>query len=154
MDKINLIKRICRWTVLVFGLGLVLGGAYGLDCVTNIKKQYVPVTGTIKDIKRFQERSHGKSRISYRVMIDYPTQQGVREAELGMHSAGMEIGKEIAVWYNPDQPDEVRVLNEETFVYHALILTGTLLLMSGWLLLPWLFRKMGQNASGFSVRQD
>lgn len=148
MEKIKLIKKIVRWTVLILGFGLVLGGAYGLDSVTNIKKQYVPVTGIIKDIKKFKGYRHRKRYVHYDVTVNYQTPQGMRETKLGIYSAGMKVGKGIAVWYNPDQPDEIRVLNKEKFVYYVLILTGVLLLMSGWLLLPWVFGKMGQNVSG------
>lgn len=79
--------------------------------------------------------------------VNYPTQGGMRETTLRINPVGMKVGQEMVVWYNLGRPDEIRVFSKEKFVYHVLILTGVLLLVSGWLLLPWVFGKMGRNVS-------
>lgn len=108
----------------------------------EIEQYYVPVTGRIKSIVAHKESRQGRTRTYYDVTVSYPVGQVAHEALLNSHSSFMEVGDPVALLYNPENPGEIRQVDSEKVVYGTMIGCGLILLLSDWLLLPWMFRHM------------
>lgn len=142
MKNMAYLKRIVYTLVCVIGLGVAAGGSYGFYRLHEIEQYYVPVTGRIKSIVVRKEHKKRKSRTYFDITVTYPVGNVSHEAPLNIHSSFMEIGDPVAILYNPENPEEIRQAESEKVVYGTMIGCGLILLLSDWLLLPWLFGRL------------
>ncbi len=147
MKNIIYLKRIVYTLVCVIGLGVAAGGSYGLYRLHEIERYYVPVTGRIKSIVAHKASRKGRTRTYYDITVSYLVGNVPHEAPLNIHSSFMEEGDPVQLLYNPENPGEIRQVESEKVVYGTMVGCGLILLLSDWLLLPWMFRHIERRRS-------
>lgn len=94
------------------GLGLVFSlVALGIkgSLKNKLKNCTSQTSGTIIDLKRHSSGSSGNHQTSYHPVIQFVTENGktiVKESSFGGSKTRYQIGQNIKLFYNPDNPDE------------------------------------------------
>ena len=113
--------------LLIFFIGLLLivvgitVGVFIYQDAQSFMQTGVKAEGTIKDIQVENIRetdSDGNyiTRYDYTVMITYKTEDGtILTSRLGYYDSSMKQGDSIEIFYNPDNPAEIRTGDTSTF---------------------------------------
>lgn len=114
------------------GIGMVIGGFAIRD---NSKKFYATAKQTTATIDTIYEYVSADSDhdIKHDVYISYDTEEGVHysEVDLGWYQSGMEEGQTIAVYYDPDDPRDVRTQEGSMMACIVVTLLGVVFALVG-----------------------
>lgn len=141
MGKHTMIYKLIRYTLLIVGLGITVGGAYGLSYVEKIDKEYVSTTAKIENIQMYTKHSGKRLRTNYDVVVSYMVAGKQYREKLNSYSSTMEIGGNIELKYNPENPSDIRSVEIEHTIFVAMIFVGLTILIS-YLFAPYLFGKL------------
>lgn len=142
MDKPAMIYKLICYILLIVGIGIVVGGIYGLTNVKRIDKEYIPTVAKIENIQKYTKRSSSR-RVSthYDVVVTYMVAGKQYRENLKSYSSTMKIGANIELKYNPENPSDIRSVEIEHTIFVVMIFVGVTLLIS-YLFAPYLFRKL------------
>ena len=90
----------------------------------SLKQQntFLPVKGVIADIQEFEERdSEGDLTYSYEVTVDYKIEGESYTSVMGDYKDGFEVGKEIEILYDPDDPSTIVSKGKGHVVYMFIV---------------------------------
>ena len=74
----------------------------------NQQNNFEPTTGVIKDIQEFEELdADGDRTYSYEVTVDYKVDGKAYTSVMNDYKNGFEVGKEIDILYDPDDPNVI-----------------------------------------------
>lgn len=120
------LKKAANVTGIIGGIFFMFGiifAAVGIGVLCsniNFKKNAELITAVITDIDTYTERKADGERVTrHDVYISYTVDGVEYETELNEYNSGMRVGKEIEVYYAPDNPNKVKtdsVLFEAIFI--------------------------------------
>lgn len=87
---------------------LIIGGTYLVSDI-NFRNSAEQTQGEIIDIERDSYRRNGKRHTSHNVTIGYTVDGEYYEREINQYSSRMYVGKELTVYYDPDNPGYARI---------------------------------------------
>lgn len=144
MDKQKLSRKIILLAIFVIGLLLIIGGYYGVAYLNQVEKNFVSVTAKIETIKERKEYHRGKRRVHHDVWINFPANNTTYNTSLSVYTPFMKEGDDIAIMYNPDNPNEVHSTGIEKIISWAFLLAGISFLLVDWFVLRKIFKNKGQ----------
>lgn len=136
-----MIYKLIRYTLLIVGLGIMLGGTYGLSYVGKIDKEYVSTVAKIENIQMHTKRSGKRLNTHRDVVVSYMVAGKQYREKLNSYSSTMEIGGNIELKYDPENPSDIRSVEIEHTIFVVMIFVGLTILIS-YLFAPYLFGKL------------
>ena len=107
-------------------LGLM---ALTVGTVTLFKQSsYEKTTSIITDIEKIYHAAE-ENEYEYHVFVKYRAGNETYEEELGYYEDSYEVGKEISIVYNPDNPQSITTASSGFFIY--LMIIGPVLMAVG-----------------------
>lgn len=105
----NKVEKIISPIFTIFGIVFIIIGIIALIDGTNFKERAVEVTGEIADIQTYYEYVNGDRKRRHDVYVDY-TYDGIEYEDvlLGEYNAGMNMGEDITLLCDPDNPGDIR----------------------------------------------
>ena len=101
---------------------------FGIYSILNPHTDYLETTAVITDIQ--EDYDVATETYEYRAFIDYEVDgKEYKNVEFGTANAG-DVGKQITIRYNPNNPGEIESTNSEIFSYISAGV-GALLLIAG-----------------------
>ncbi len=121
-QKGNVVVYLIGGIFALVGLGLLLGGIFWRSNNKAFFENAVEIHATITDIGIYYD-SDGEAQheVYVKYVIDDELYEDVR---LGYYSSGMREGQKVAVWYNPEDPWEIRSKEGSSFGSLLLIIMG------------------------------
>lgn len=101
--------NFCGAIFALVGLIFLISGIVTTISDINFKNNAEQTQGEIIDIERESYRSHGKTRTHHYVTIGYTVDGEYYERELSQYNSGMYVGKELTVYYDPDEPGNSKI---------------------------------------------
>lgn len=135
MNKQKLSTKITLAAIGVVGLLLIIGGYYGVAYLNQVEKNFVPVTAKIETIKERTEYHRGKRRVHHDVWVRFPAKNTTYKTSLSVYTPFMEVGDDIAIMYDPRNPNEVHSLSIEKIFAWTFFIAGISFLLVDWFVL-------------------
>ncbi len=103
MNKRSIIKTGLLF--LLIGIGLIAGGIAGFFYSQSLAESRLEVTAEITEITNYHDQDE---TVRHDVYIRFETQDGEEiRTTLGSYSSSMEVGDEITVFYDPENPEKL-----------------------------------------------
>lgn len=99
----NITKLLLMAGIVVFGIVFIVVGIIGIRQDNN----WPETTGTIKSIELVQEAVDAEDTDVYEVMVEYKVDGKTYLSDLGTYQDDFEVGKEISIRYNPENPEGI-----------------------------------------------
>jgi hypothetical protein len=113
---------------LVIGLATMMGGFYYIYCNHSFAQTAIKTTGQITKITK---KSSGENN-SYDVYITFKTSDGRKiDFRSNFYSSKMRVGNDVAILYDPQNPQNARQVNGLIFVSIFLVLFGFVFFAAG-----------------------
>lgn len=141
MAKLAMVYKMIRYTLLIVGIGMMVAGGYGLSYTKRMDKEYIPIVAKIDNIQTNTRHSGKKARVNYDVRVSYVVDGNQYLEKLNSYSADMEIGSNINLKYNPENPSDIRSVEIEHTIFLAMAFVGLTILLS-YFFAPYLFKKL------------
>lgn len=136
-----MVYKLVRCILFVVGIGILIGGAYGLSYVKRIDKEYVSTVAKIEHIQKYTKRSSKRVNNHYDVTVTYMVAGKQYSEKLNSYSSSMKVGNNIDLKYNPENPSDIRSVDIEHSIFVVMIFVGVTILLS-YLFAPYLFKKL------------
>ena len=114
-------NRTVSFFLVIFGIIAVVCGII----MMNSGKNYIETTAIITKIDVTHDTIN--EEWDYTVWVEYTVDGVTYNEELGYHENGYEEGKEIAIKYNPDNPEKIMQASNSFAIY--LIVIGPVLML-------------------------
>lgn len=93
----------------IVGTVFLIAGTVVLISDISFKNNAEQTQGEIINIERERYRRNGDNHINHYVTVGYTVDGEYYEREFSQYNSGMYVGKEITVYYNPDEPGDARI---------------------------------------------
>lgn len=104
--------RVVGFLFLVVGIVIIIGWFYLRSNNKSFYERAKETTAVITDVQkeRVYNSSRGKYEMKYNVYVSYVTleEQHVDDIYLDVYKSGMKKGQEVTIWYDPNNPEDVR----------------------------------------------
>lgn len=116
------IRMSARGVKILTALGSLLTGiimlGFSIVVIALPDAEYAETTGTIVNIEEYRDMTSSNNDIMHRVFVDYTADgKDYKNAEYGSYSSSMEIGDEVTVLYNVDEPKQIQAPGFEKVPY-------------------------------------
>ena len=117
---------------LLVGIGMVIGGFVFRNSSKKFYATAEQTTATIDTIHEYVSADTDRD-IQHDVHISYDTQEGIHysNVDLGWYQSGMKEGQTLAVYYNPNNPRDVRTQEGSMVSYIVIMIMGVVFALIG-----------------------
>ena len=108
------VSKFIPLAFVIFGIIVIIFSIKGL----NIQDDFLPAKGVIQDIQEFSTpSSDGGSDTTFEVTVDYTVDGKAYTSVMGDYEEGYEVGKEIDILYDPQDPTVIVSKGKGPFYY-------------------------------------
>ncbi|CRF35463.1 hypothetical protein BRSU_2673 [Brachyspira suanatina] len=127
--KISIIKIIAIYFA---GIVLTLNGVAGLFSFIDTKN-YIHTVGVVEECDRRKRiYKSGETRYEKTMVISYEADNhGTLYATLRSHYPFRKVGDELPLWYDPDEPQKIKLPFSDSISYILSIIIGLLIIYFG-----------------------
>ncbi|MCM1227164.1 MAG: DUF3592 domain-containing protein [Clostridium sp.] len=93
----------------IVGAVFLISGSIYLISDIDFRSNAEQTQGTIRHIETDVYRWRGKLRTSHYVTVEYTVDGENYSCEIGQYNSGMYVGKELTIYYDPDEPGNARI---------------------------------------------
>ena len=98
-----ILKLVFPIGLIIFGIIFIIMGVAGLGHASN----WPETSGEIQSIELIYEATDSEDSDVYEVMVEYKVDGKTYVSDLGVYYDDFEVGKEIAILYDPESPENI-----------------------------------------------
>lgn len=125
------LNTVFKIIAIIIGILIILFGILSLNQDFSFSKNYKEITAVVTKINQTEERdSNNKRFMKTHVYVKYIIDNKIYNNELDK-SSGYNMNDRIAIYYNPDNPNEIRTSKEMNYSGIVIIIVGFSIIIVG-----------------------
>ncbi|WP_420535850.1 hypothetical protein [Brachyspira intermedia] len=130
--------KIIKVIILAAGILLILGAIVGFVSIFIASKKYVHTVCIVEQYNSKKVYKSRKLRYENTMLISYETERyGTLYTTLKSYYPFRKVGDELALWFDPNKPRNIKLPFSESCVYILLIVSGSICIYA----VIWLYGK-------------
>ncbi len=137
---------------ILFGIGMIIGG---ITLYSNMQDTYgyASVEGQISRIDVQRRQTTGKTKYSYTPYVKYVVDNVTYETSLNYYTSTMHQGDSITIYYNENNPNDIKVNEGSILVLVSLSVMGFIFFIAG-VVVFWVFKRQSGQPDNELIISD